>query len=73
MVGIIGPRRFGKTTMILHYIKENLGSKRAFYVSADDMYFSKNKLVDLADVFYKNAGNTYSLMRFTNMKIGLGN
>ena len=56
MVGIIGPRGVGKTTMILQYIRENLGSKRALYVSADDMYFSENKLVDLADVFYKNAG-----------------
>ena len=26
MVGIIGPRGVGKTTMILQYIKENLGS-----------------------------------------------
>ncbi len=56
MVGIIGPRGVGKTTMILQYIKENLGSKRALYVSADDMYFSENRLVDLADIFYKNAG-----------------
>lgn len=56
MVGIIGPRGVGKTTMILQYIKENLGSKRALYVSADDMYFGENRLVDLADVFYKNAG-----------------
>ena len=56
MIGIIGPRGVGKTTMILQYIKENLGSKRALYVSADDMYFSENRLVDLADIFYKNAG-----------------
>ncbi|GAF01538.1 ATP-binding protein [Saccharicrinis fermentans] len=56
MVGIIGPRGVGKTTMILQYIKENLGSKQALYVSADDMYFSENRLVDLADIFYKNAG-----------------
>lgn len=56
MVGIIGPRGVGKTTMILQYIKENLDSKKALYVSADDMYFGENKLVDLADDFYKNAG-----------------
>ncbi|WP_368667533.1 ATP-binding protein [Ancylomarina sp. 16SWW S1-10-2] len=37
-------------------MKENLGSKRALYVSADDIYFGENRLVDLADVFYKNAG-----------------
>lgn len=56
MVGIIGARGVGKTTMILQYIKENLGSKKALYVSTDDMYFGENKLVDLADEFYKNAG-----------------
>lgn len=56
MVGIIGARGVGKTTMILQYIKENLDSKKALYVSADDMYFGENKLFDLADDFYKNAG-----------------
>lgn len=56
MIGIIGARGVGKTTMILQYIKENLDSKRALYVSADDMYFSENRLFDLADDFYKNAG-----------------
>ncbi len=56
MIGIIGARGVGKTTMILQYIKENLDSKKALYVSADDIYFSKNRLADLADDFYKNAG-----------------
>ncbi len=56
MVGITGPRGVGKTTMILQYIKENLDSKKALYVSADDLYFGENKLVDLADEFYRNAG-----------------
>jgi len=56
MIGIIGARGVGKTTMILQYIKENLDHKKALYVSADDMYFSENRLVDLADEFYKSAG-----------------
>jgi predicted AAA+ superfamily ATPase len=56
MIGIIGARGVGKTTMILQYIKQNLNSKKALYVSADDMYFSENKIIDLADEFYKNAG-----------------
>jgi predicted AAA+ superfamily ATPase len=56
MIGIIGPRGVGKTTMILQHIKEKLDSKKALYVSADDMYFSENRLLDLADNFYKNAG-----------------
>lgn len=56
MIGIIGARGVGKTTMILQHIKENLDSKKALYVTADDMYFGENKLFDLADDFYKNAG-----------------
>jgi hypothetical protein len=56
MVGIIGARGVGKTTMILQHIKEKSDSKKALYVSADDMYFSENRLLDLADDFYKNAG-----------------
>jgi len=56
MIGIIGARGVGKTTMILQHLKQNLNNKNALYVSADDMYFSENRLVDLADVFYKNAG-----------------
>ena len=56
MTGIIGARGVGKTTMILQYIKENLDNKKALYVTADDIYFGENKLVDLADDFYKNAG-----------------
>ena len=56
MVGIIGARGVGKTTMILQHIKESLDSKKALYVSADDMYFGENRLLDLADDFYKNAG-----------------
>lgn len=56
MVGIIGTRGVGKTTMILQHIKDKLDSKKALYVSADDMYFSENRLFDLAHDFYKNAG-----------------
>lgn len=56
MIGITGARGVGKTTLILQYIRENLDSGRALYVSADDLYFSENKLIDLADDFYKNAG-----------------
>lgn len=56
MIGIIGARGVGKTTLILQFIKENIDSKRALYVSADDMYFADKRLFDLADQFYKNAG-----------------
>jgi len=56
LIGIIGARGVGKTTMILQHIKENLDSRKALYVSADDMYCSENRLFDLADELYKSAG-----------------
>ncbi|MBS9767062.1 MAG: AAA family ATPase [Flavobacteriaceae bacterium] len=56
MIGIVGSRGVGKTTMILQRIKQALDVKKSLYVSADDLYFSKNTLLNLADEFYKNAG-----------------
>ncbi len=56
MIGIVGSRGVGKTTMILQRIKQVLDIQKSLYVSADDLYFSKNTLLDLADEFYKNAG-----------------
>ena len=41
MIGIVGPRGVGKTTMILQYIKENLDTNETLYVQADDIYFAK--------------------------------
>jgi predicted AAA+ superfamily ATPase len=55
MVGLIGPRGVGKTTMLLQYIREK-NDKRMLYVSADDIYFSRYRLSDLASEFHKNGG-----------------
>ena len=52
ILGIVGSRGIGKTTYILHYLKKNYAnSSQALYVSADDLYFSNNKLVELAEKF----------------------
>lgn len=56
MIGIIGPRGVGKTTLILQFIKESLDKNSALYVSADDLYFGENRLYDMAYEFYKNEG-----------------
>lgn len=56
MLGLVGPRGVGKTTMFLQYIKQNLELKDTLYVSADNMYFADNSLVDLADRFNKLGG-----------------
>ena len=56
IVGLMGPRGVGKTTMVLQYIKENLPRQETLYVVAEDLYFSRHTLVDLADAFARVGG-----------------
>jgi uncharacterized protein len=57
LLGIKGARGVGKTTMFLQYIKKNYGlSPKALYCSLDDLYFSGNKLSDLAETFVGKGG-----------------
>ncbi len=56
IVGLLGPRGVGKTTMVLQYIKENLPRKESLYVVAEDLYFANHTLVDLADAFARTGG-----------------
>lgn len=56
IVGLIGPRGVGKTTLVLQYIKENLPRKESLYVVAEDLYFASHTLVDLADAFARTGG-----------------
>ena len=55
---ITGARGTGKTTMILQHIKKTFGNlpKEALYVSADNIWFSGNRLFDLANDFEKQGG-----------------
>jgi uncharacterized protein len=56
LMGIVGPRGVGKTTMILQYIKEQLDFNSTLYVSADDLYFTSNSLYELSQEFHLNGG-----------------
>lgn len=55
MVGILGPRGVGKSTMVLQHIK-NTPDNHNLYISADNIYFSDHRLADLADDFVKEGG-----------------
>ncbi len=57
LVGLVGPRGVGKTTLVLQYIKRNLNVRDTLYVTAEDFYFAQNRLTDLADQFVKLGGN----------------
>jgi predicted AAA+ superfamily ATPase len=55
---ITGSRGTGKTTMILQHIKKTFGNtpKEVLYVSLDNIWFSGNRLFDLANDFEKMGG-----------------
>lgn len=56
MIGIVGPRGVGKTTMLLQHIKLYHSVKDTLFVNADDIYFAEHRLYDLASDFYRRGG-----------------
>lgn len=72
LIGITGSRGTGKTTMILQHIKATFADRRkALYVSLDNIWFTKNSLLELADEFYAFGRNSFiQLMRFIVILIG---
>lgn len=57
LVGILGARGTGKTTLMLQYLKNNYGNnQQALYVSLDRLILQNVSLYELADQFYKNGG-----------------
>lgn len=77
MIVIKGSRGVGKTTLILQHIKQNFKpDNKVLYVSLDDLYFSENKLYELADGFYKKGGELLALdevHRYTDWAVELKN
>jgi uncharacterized protein len=59
MFGITGLRGTGKTTMLLQYLKyKSFDSRKVLYITADHIWFYKNKIYDLADGFVLRGGDT---------------
>jgi predicted AAA+ superfamily ATPase len=57
LILITGSRGVGKTTLVLQYIKTYYGiTDEVLYVSANDLYFSVNTVVDLTEEFVKRGG-----------------
>lgn len=56
MIGVVGPRGVGKSTMLLQHIKRQADHSKMLYVSADFIYFNTHTLVYIADELVKDGG-----------------
>lgn len=57
LIGILGARGTGKTTLLLQKLKQTFGpGTKAVYLSLDDIYFTDNRLVDFAETFRQQGG-----------------
>lgn len=56
LIGVKGSRGVGKTTLLLQHAKKHLADQNCLYVSLDNIWFTENNLVDLADRFAKRGG-----------------
>ncbi len=57
MIAIKGPRGAGKTTLMLQYLKYDLGlPSTALYITADHTWFYNHTLLDTANDWYKQGG-----------------
>lgn len=58
LVGLMGPRGVGKSTMVLQHLKEmdRASQRRSLYVSADHSYFTTHSLAETADQWVKEGG-----------------
>lgn len=58
LIGILGARGVGKTTIMLKYMRKKYGTnpRKAMYISMDNLYFVNNSLLSFARDFYKTGG-----------------
>ena len=59
MLGLVGPRGVGKTTLFLQRIKERGSAEKPLFVSADNLYFADHTLYDTAEGILKMGGTHF--------------
>lgn len=77
LIGITGSRGTGKTTMMLQHIKKTFPDRsKSLYISLDNIWFTKNSLLELADKFYVFGGTHLfidEVHRYPNWSIEIKN
>lgn len=62
LIGIKGARGTGKSTLVLQVLKEkNLPRNQVAYLSLDDLFFTHNSLLQVAQSFYERGGKVLVL------------
>jgi len=61
LVGLVGQRGVGKTTLLLQYLKTNYKVLEYLYFSADDVYIINSSLYDIADEFVRLGGKVIAI------------
>lgn len=56
LVGILGAKGVGKSTLILQHIKETGVPKDCLYITTESLWFADHTLIDFADDFVKMGG-----------------
>lgn len=60
LTGLVGPRGTGKTTLLLQYINEEIKNRNeCIYLSLDNIYFTREKLINFIDELYEIDGIRY--------------
>ena len=77
MIAIKGPRGAGKTTLMLQYLKYDLGlPETALYITADHTWFYNHTLLETANDWYKQGGTILiidEVHKYKNWSIELKN
>ena len=71
LVAILGARGVGKTTLLLQHIKLYDREDESLYVTADDFYFTKYRLFDMAYQFYNLGGKKLYTIKFLVFKLSI--
>ncbi len=70
LVGLVGPRGVGKTTLMLQWIRLKENAERCMYASLDHIYFSAHSLLDFIRDMHQTEGRTHFFLDEVHMYPG---